>query len=153
MEVLFRISESGLYYNINLNLRGRDIMIPEKKSKNWLIIFIFYMLIVFLALLVTRLLIGHGVVTGGIQGILVLSLCSALIPCIGGYFGKQIFFIFFSISVVIGILYAFYSIIANIAPGWGDLTSLFGYVFIIAIGLIVALNAELILLYNKNKRK
>ncbi|MFT4146939.1 MAG: hypothetical protein QM644_21065 [Mobilitalea sp.] len=130
-------------------------MVPEKKSSRWWIICILYFIVIFAALLVSRLLITNDYIMGSIPGILVISLCSALPPSIAGYFEKKIFFILFSISILLGLIYAFYVALGDIAPGWGTLTSIIGYLFFVGIGLIVALIAEtlsLLLKYNsKNK--
>ena len=129
-------------------------MVPEKKSSRWWIIFILYFIIIFAALLGSRLLITNDYIMGSIPGILVLSICSALPPSIAGYFKKKVFFVIFSISILVGLIYAFYVALGDIAPGWGTLTSIIGYLFFVGIGLIIALIVETLLTlikYSKNK--
>lgn len=119
-------------------------MIPVKKSKSWLIVFIIYTIIIFAALIATRILITSDYLVDSIPGLLLLSLCSALLPSIAGYFGKHIFFIIYSLAAIIGIIYAFYVAIGDIAPGWGTLTSIIGYLFILFFGIVVAFIGETI---------
>lgn len=120
------------------------IMFPVKKSKNWIIIFIIYTVIIAAALIITRIIIASEDLSGSIPGMLILAVCSSILPSIAGYFGKYIFFYIYSLSVLLGILYAFYVAIGDVAPGWGTLTSIIGYLFIVVIGLVVALIAETI---------
>lgn len=117
-------------------------MIPNKKSKAWIFIFLIYSIIIFAALFITRIILAKVIVVADLSGLFLLSLCSGLIPCIAGYFGRRIFFFIYSIAVLLGIVYAFYVVIGDIAPGWGDLTSIIGYLFIVVFGLVIALLAE-----------
>ncbi|HWT76316.1 MAG TPA: hypothetical protein VN258_16575 [Mobilitalea sp.] len=119
-------------------------MIPVKKSKGWIIIFICYAVIIFAALFITRVLISSEYLSSSIPGMVIISLCSALIPCIGGYFGRQIFFTVYSLAVIIGISYALYIAIGDTAPGWGTLTSIIGYLFIVFFGIVIGFIGETI---------
>ncbi len=128
-------------------------MIPERHSKKWFILFIVYTSLVLVVFLFSKILLGGDALRRGIQGILLLSIGSSLLPCIGGYLGKRIFFIVYTFSVIVGMIYALYTIIADTSPGWGDLTSIIGYLFIIGIGFIVAANAELANYFIQKRRK
>lgn len=120
---------------------------PIKKSKNWIWILILYTIIIFTSFLITRVILGSEVIGRYLIGILIISLGSAFLPCIGGYLGKRIFFIIASLSIMTGILYMFYVVIGDISPGWGDLTSLIGYLFIDVIGTALALIIEVVSFY------
>jgi len=120
-------------------------MIPQKKSSKWTWVFIFYILITFISLLITRSMLGSELLGRYILGLLIISTGSALIPCIGGILGKKIFFIFYTLSNIIAIFYMFYVVLGNTSPGWNDLTSIVGYIFIVAVGAVLALVMEVIL--------
>ena len=127
-------------------------MIPSKKSKKWIGVFIFYTIVVFISLLVTRLILVSEIVGNYIFAMLLISMGSALIPCIGGFLGRQMFFKVYTFSAAIGILYMFYVVLGNTAPGWGDLTSIVGYLFMVGVGAIVGLVTELVLYFIKKNK-
>jgi len=127
-------------------------MIPAVNSRKWLVVFIIYAAAIFAAFFVTRVLRDNHSLNRSVSGILILSVFTSLVPSIGGYMGKRVFFIIYTISVVLGLLFALYTVLANIAPGWDDLTSIIGYLFIVAIGFIVAANAELIRMFLNNRQ-
>lgn len=127
-------------------------MIPSKKSKKWIGVFIFYTIVVFISLLSTRFILGSEIVGDYILGMVIISLGSALIPCIGGFLGRQMFFKVYTFSAAIGILYMFYVVLGNTAPGWGDLTSIVGYLFMVGVGAIVGLVTELVIYFIKTKK-
>lgn len=128
-------------------------MLPDKNSRKWFILFLIYAIVIFLAFLATKLRLGDGALNRGLRGILIISVFTSLVPCIGGYMGKRIFFIVYTISVVIGLAYSLYAVFADIAPGWSELTSVIGYLFVVGIGFIVAANAELINYFVQNRKR
>lgn len=119
-------------------------MFPVKKSKSWIIIFLIYAVIIAVSLIITRILLASEDISGSISTMILLAVCTSILPCIAGYFGRYLFFYIFSASILIGIIYAFYVAIGDIAPGWGTLTSIIGYLFIVIIGMVVGLIAETI---------
>ena len=119
-------------------------MIPSKKYKKWILIFLIYVIVVFLSFLITRLVLGSDVSGRYLLGLMIMSMSSAFIPCIAGFLGKLVFFIVDTIFIVLGILYMLYVVLGNTAPGWGDLTSIIGYLFIVLFGVIIAAVAEII---------
>lgn len=127
-------------------------MIPSKKSKKWIGVFIFYTIVVFISLISTRFILGSEIVGDYIFGMVTISLGSALIPCIGGFWGRQMFFKVYTFSAAVGILYMFYVVLGNTAPGWGDLTSIVGYLFMVGVGAIVGLVTELAIYFIKTKK-
>ena len=126
-------------------------MIPLKKSNNWVGVFIFYALVIFIGLLTSRFVLGSEFFVRYILAMLLIAIVSALIPCIGGFLGKRIFFIIYTLSVIVGILYMFYVVLGNTAPGWGDLTSIVGYLFIVVVRAVLALVTEVIIYFAKSK--
>jgi len=127
-------------------------MIPLKKSNSWIGVFIFYALVIFIGLLTSRLVLGSEFFVRYILAMLLIAMVSALIPCIGGFLGKRIFFIIYTLSAIVGILYMFYVVLGNTAPGWGDLTSIVGYLFIVGVGAVLALLTEVIIYFVKAKQ-
>ena len=127
-------------------------MIPLKKSNNWIGVFIFYTLVIFIGLLTSRFVLGSEFFVRYILAMLLIAIVSALIPCIGGFLGKRIFFIIYTLSAIVGILYMFYVVLGNTAPGWGDLTSIVGYLFIVGVGAVLAVVTEVIIYFVKTKQ-
>lgn len=117
-------------------------MIPSKKSNQWIGVFIFYTLIIFISLLTTRFILGSEIFGKYILSLLLISLVSALIPCIGGFLGRRIFFIVYTFCTLAGVLYMFYVVLGNTAPGWDDLTSIVGLLFMAGVGAILGLVVE-----------
>ena len=119
-------------------------MFPSKKSKEWFIVYAIYSFLILLSLLTTRIILGNIAWNEGLLGLIGLALISAAPAFISGYFYKRLFFYIYSLSIIIGLVYAFYVVIADVAPGWGDLTSLIGYMFMVVAGLVTAFFAETI---------
>ena len=128
-------------------------MIPPPKSKKWIVVFILFTVVVFIGLLTTRVLFGSTLSNQSIMSFLLISIVSALIPSIGGFLGKQVFYSIFTLSTIVGILYMFYVVLGNTAPGWGDLTSIIGYLFIVGIGAVLALVTEIVYYFIKTKKQ
>jgi len=122
----------------------------RRDLKKWCIIFILYTAIVFTVLLVSRFLIGGNTKVNNVFGLFILSLGSAFLPCIGGYFEKFTFVSVYSLSVIVGLIYALYVAVKDIAPGWGDLTSIIGYLVIVVIGIIIGCVAEIVYMIFKH---
>jgi hypothetical protein len=135
-----------------MTIERRLIMIPLKKSNNWVGVFIFYTLVIFIGLLTSRFVLGSEFFVRYMLAMLLIAMVSALIPCIGGFLGKRIFFIINTLSAIVGILYMFYVVLGNTSPGWGDLTSIVGYLFIVGVGAVLALVTEVIIYFVKTKQ-
>ena len=127
-------------------------MIPEKKSSKWINVFILYTIVVFISFLSTRLILGSDIFGMYILSLIGISVGSALIPCVGGYLGKRMFFIIYTLCAIIGILYMFYVVTGNTAPGWGDLTSIVGFLFMVAVGIGLALVTEIVIYFVKRSK-
>ena len=122
------------------------------KSKNWIIVFIIYTVVIFLCLIASRLLFEQNITSSNLLGYCALSVCTALIPFIGGYLGRRTLFLLSSLSIAIGIIYAFYITVSDAAPGWYDLVSIIGYLFIVGIGVIIAIVADIIVYFVKDRK-
>jgi hypothetical protein len=131
----------------------RNIRMQRFKLNKWIIVFILYTIILFAGLLITRFIIGSEVKGRYLFHLAAMSLGSAILPSIGGYLGKRVFFLLSSLADLIGLLYAFYVALGNVAPGWGDLTSIIGYLFIVILGAVIALIIEVIINVVAIKRK
>lgn len=126
---------------------------PHRRSLKWLGVFIIYLIAITASLFITRIILKSNLLGGYIINLVIISLGSALIPCIGGFLGKKAFFTIYTIFAIFGIIYMFYLVITRKTSGWGDLASIIGYLFVIGIGTIVSLLVETILLIarlNKN---
>ena len=119
-------------------------MLPAKKSKKWVLVSSIYFIIIFISLLATRIILGNFELNRGILGMFLLALISTIPAFISGYLDKRLFFYIYSLSLIVGIVYAFYVVIADVAPGWGDLTSMIGYMFMVVTGMVIAFFAETI---------
>ena len=119
-------------------------MIPPKKSNQWIGIFIPYTVFILIGLLTTRGLFGADIWDRSIIGLLIISIVSSIIPSIAWFLGKRIFFIIYTVATIVGIIYMFVVVLGNTSPGWGDLTSVIGYLFIVGIGAVLALTTEIV---------
>lgn len=119
-------------------------MLPSKKSKSWFLTYVIFAILVFIVLNITRIILGNFALDSTLFRFALLSLLIAVPILISGYFFKRIFLLIYTLSVVIGIIYAFYIVIGDVSPGWGDLTSMIGFLFIIVIGLFTGIIVETI---------
>ena len=117
-------------------------MIPTERSKRWLSVFVIYTIIIMIGLLVTRALLGSDIFIRYVLFMLIISIVTAVFPVTGGYFGKKMFFVVTTISIAVGIIYMFYVVLGNTEPGWGDLSSIVGFLLIIGVGSGLGLAAE-----------
>ena len=127
-------------------------MLPDKKSNQWIVVLFIYAGIVFTGLILTRVILGTDIDSRLIFSFLILSFGSAILPTIAGYLGRSMFFRIYVSSNIFGLVYMFVLIVSNRTPGWADLTSIVVYVYLLPVGIILGLLAELIF-YVKNRRK
>lgn len=120
------------------------LTIPLKHSKKWLWTFIIYAISLFAVFIVTRLFLDTELTGTNLLAFAILAIVSALIPCLGGLLGARVFFIVSVLSSIIAVLYMFFIVISNIAPGWEDLTSVISYLVISVAGTTIALISEII---------
>ena len=104
-----------------------------------------------MGLITTRFMLGSELLVRPILGLLIISMVSGLFPCVSGFFGKRIFFIIYTFCTIAGIFYMFYVVLGNTSPGWSDLTSIIGYISIVAFGGILALITEILSYFIKRK--
>jgi hypothetical protein len=97
-------------------------------------------------------MLGSELLGRYIFGLLIISTGSALIPCIGGFLGKRVFFLIYTFCTISGILYMFYVVLGNTAPGWGDLTSIVGLLFMVSVGAALGIVIEVIVYFVKRKQ-
>ncbi|MCA0384785.1 MAG: hypothetical protein LCH34_04185 [Firmicutes bacterium] len=128
-------------------------MLPEKKSKKWLNVLLIYTGIVFVGLMITRFLLGTALDARLILNFFLLSLGSAVLPVVAGYFGKSLFFKIYASTNFIALAYMFVLIVNNRAPGWEDLISIVVYVYLLPVGAILGVIAEVVQYFRKRKSK
>lgn len=128
-------------------------MLPEKKSKKWLNVLLIYTGIVFVGLMITRFLLGTALDARLILNFFLLSLGSAVLPVAAGYFGKSLFFKIYASTNFIALAYMFVLIVNNRAPGWEDLISIVVYVYLLPVGAILGVIAEVVQYFRKRKSK
>ena len=63
-------------------------------------------------------------------------------PGSGFWLEGRLFFLIYSSSLAACILYMLYVVIRNTTPGWGELTSLVGFMLIASAGMVLGLAAE-----------
>ena len=78
---------------------------------------------------------------------------SALLPTLAGYYGKTLFFMIYTSANLIGLLYMFRLVLMDSETGWADLTSVVVYIYLLPIGAILALLAEVIAHFRSKKSK
>lgn len=128
-------------------------MLPEKKSKKWLNVLLIYTGIVFVGLMITRFLLGTALDARLILNFFLLALGSAVLPVVAGYFGKSLFFKIYASTNFIALAYMFVLIVNNRAPGWEDLISIVVYVYLLPVGAILGVIAEVVQYFRKRKSK
>ncbi len=126
-------------------------MLPVKKSNKWLYVFFIYAAIVFIGFIATRLILGSEINGRMIIMFTLTSFASALLPVLAGYYGKMLFFMIYTSANLIGLLYMFKLVIMDNATGWADLTSVVVYIYLLPIGAILALLAEIISYFRSQK--
>ena len=126
-------------------------MLPVKKSNKWLYVLFIYAAIVFIGFIATRLILGSEINGRMIIMFTLTSFASALLPVLAGYYGKMLFFMIYTSANLIGLLYMFKLVIMDNATGWADLTSVVVYIYLLPIGAILALLAEIISYFRSQK--
>ncbi len=128
-------------------------MLPAKRSNTWIVVCIIYTLFVLASFVINRILIQTFSLTNEMVRLLIFSIIVAILPCLAGYFGQQLFFYIYSIFTLVGIVYMMYIVNANVAPGWEDLTSIISFIVIVLIGCIVAFVAQLVYYITKKRKR
>lgn len=126
-------------------------MLPIKKSNKWLNVFLIYTVIVFLGFIATRMILGSDL-TGRLIAIYALiALGSAFLPVLAGYYGKTLFFMIYTSSNLIALLYMFRLVLIDGATGWADLTSIVVYIYLLPVGAFLGFLAEVIRHFRNKK--
>ena len=126
-------------------------MLPVKKSNKWLYVLFIYAAIVFIGFIATRLILGSEINGRMIIMFTLTAFASAFLPVLAGYYGKMLFFMIYTSANLIGLLYMFKLVIMDNATGWADLTSVVVYIYLLPIGAILALLAEIISYFRSQK--
>jgi hypothetical protein len=117
-------------------------LIPEKSSQSLLKIMGWYSTILYAVLLFAHALLRNQFTVRSLFGLASLALVSALVAGLGFWLEGKLFFPIYSVSLAVCAVYVFYVIIRNATPGWGELTSLVGFMLISSSGMVLGLGAE-----------
>jgi hypothetical protein len=117
-------------------------LIPAKSSTNLLKIMGYYSAALYVVLLICHAILKSGFTLRSLSGMASLAIISALVAGLGYWLEGRLFFAIFSTSLGAGVLYMLYIAIFNATPGWGDVTSIIGYMLVAAMGMIIGLAAE-----------
>lgn len=128
-------------------------LMPDRSTRSLLRIMGYYSTILYAVLLFAHAVLRSQFTVRSLFGLGSLAFVSALVAGLGFWLEGRLFFMVFSSSLVAGILYMLYVVIANVTPGWGELTSLVGFMLICSSGIIVGLAAEFVRYLVKPKLK
>ena len=123
-----------------------------KKLKNWSVIYVIYAFVLLISFTTDRMILRTSLSIRNIVGLLILSMILSIIPCVGGYLGKRIIFMIYTIFAFCGIVYSLYIALTNITPGWSDLISFLSSVYIIAIGTVISFIGEIVGYFMKRRK-
>jgi hypothetical protein len=127
--------------------------LPSKFSNLWGRVFAGYAAFVFIFLILSQSILHKEFTGKSLIAFVMIAFVSALIACLGGFLGAKVYFVICALSAIAGTAYMMYIVGFNVSPGWGDLTSIIGYFFYIAMGIAIGIIAEVVLLLMKVKRK
>jgi hypothetical protein len=119
-------------------------LLPDRSTRSLLRILGYYSTILYAVLLLAHAILRSQFTGRSIFGLASLAFVSALVAGLGFWLEGRLFFMVFSSSLIAGTLYILYVVITNATPGWGELTSLVGFMLICASGIIVGLAAEFV---------
>lgn len=128
-------------------------MIPKKHSQAWGRVLAVYYAIAFIILYFSQNILQKELTTKSIISFAVLALISVAVACLGGFLGARRYFLFSTIGVLLGLVYMLYIALFNVSPGWGDLTSIAGYLVFVVGGVVVGIVVETIFFFVKTKKK
>lgn len=130
-------------------------IIPEKSSRSLLKIMGYYSTLLYAVLLFAHAVLRSQFTVRSLFGLASLAFVSALVAGLGFWLEGRLFFLIYSSSLAAGIVYMLYVVIRNATPGWGELTSLVGFMLIASSGMVLGLAAEFVryLLNPKLKRR
>ena len=127
--------------------------IPTRKSKQWSWFFVAYAAIVFTALVLTQSILQSKLEVKSILAFSLIAVATALFSCLGGYLGAKNYFFSSSFGLVVGICHMLYIAVFNASPGWGDLTSVIGFLFFATIGILIGILLEIFLMIIKKTKQ
>jgi hypothetical protein len=119
-------------------------LLPDKTSKSLMRIMGYYFSILYAVLLLSHAILKSQFTARSLFGLASLALVSAMAAGLGFWLEGRLFFFIYSASLAASIFYILYVVIANATPGWGDLTSLAGFMLISAAGMVLGLAAEFV---------
>lgn len=128
-------------------------LIPAKSSQSLLKIMGYYSTILYAVFLFAHAVLKSQFTARSLLGLASLAFVAALVAGLGFWLEGRLFFLIYSSSLAASILYILYVVIRNATPGWGELTSLVGFMLIASSGMVIGLAAEFIRYLLKPKLK
>jgi hypothetical protein len=132
------------------------IKLPQKYSIKWIYILVALFLLTFISMFIVTSILALSVSLENIGGFAILSLAVSLAIGIGGLIGAKAYFNIALIFNILGIIYMLTVSIFRTAEGWSDLISIISYLFVLAIGIVLGMLVQLIIILiacYKKKRK
>lgn len=127
--------------------------LPVKFSFLWGWVLVCYTVFIFSFLVLAQWILQTEFTTRSYISFAIIAVISGFIVCFGGFWGAKFYFVITSLSALAGMVYMMYIVIFNVSPGWGDITSIIGYLFCLAIGAGIGIVIELILWLTRMIRK
>lgn len=128
-------------------------LIPIKSPVNLLKMMGYYSGAIYFVLLLCHLILKSRFTIRSLFGMASLAIVCALVAGLGYWLEGRLFFVIFSTSLATGALYMLYIAVFNATPGWGDVTSLIGFMLVSAMGMIIGLAAEYVRYLMKTRLK
>jgi len=124
---------------------------PAKFSRRWGRVWAVYFVIIFAFLLFSQLILQADFSGSSLWSLILMAAFTSFITCLGGFLGGRFYFLICSLGIFLGIIYLIYTAIANPSPGWGDLTSIVGFLLWLVIGLVIGVFTELVFFIKRIK--
>ena len=128
-------------------------MIPKKHSPLWGGMLAAYAAIVFIILFFSQNILQRELTSKTIISFVILAVVSAVIACLGGFLGARKYFLLSVIGAAFGLIYMLYIALFNVSPGWGDLTSIVGYLMFAFSGVVIGIVTEAMFFFVKINKK
>lgn len=127
--------------------------LPEKRSKNWVSVFVIMTVVIFLYASITGIVIAWGDATlRFFLGILGISILISITSCLLGYYGLRISFWLVVTSIITGLVMMTYAY--SQGGPWNNVIGILDLILFYGIGLILGVIIEIArFIYNKIKSK
>lgn len=124
---------------------------PAKFSRRWARVWAVYFAVILAFLFLSQLILRADFSGSSVWSLIMMAVFSAFITCLGGFLGGRFYFLICSLGIFFGIIYLMYTAIANPSLGWGDLTSIIGFLLWLVVSLVIGILAELVFFIKRIK--